>query len=265
MPRSGLPGSARPPPGARRVHRPRVDRRRSHPCFRRRRSPAPGRCGCRRRGRCRTRGSCRTRSEPPSSRHSKVEPPSVDVKLKSALEEPLGSARAGRDRRVGRGRVHRPRVGLRSGLGVARRRRSPGRRRCGRPRRGTSSSSGSSTPRTSLRRAGTGRRRRASLALKSKLAPVALVGSAGAESIDVTGRVRSTVTFTMSSPVFEPTSRGDGAERRVPVGRERPGGGVRRRRRRCRGRPSCRSSSRCSRRCRRRTRRRRRRRRGSSL
>ena len=34
----------------------------------------------------------------------------------------------------------------------------------------------------------------------------ALAGSAGAESIDVTGRVRSTVTFTMSSPVFEPTS-----------------------------------------------------------
>ena len=45
-----------------------------------------------------------------------------------------------------------------------------------------------------------------SLALKSKVAPVALVGSAGAESIDVTGRVRSTVTLTMSSPVFEPTS-----------------------------------------------------------
>ena len=31
-------------------------------------------------------------NEPPSSRHSKDEPPSVEVKLKSALEELLGSA-----------------------------------------------------------------------------------------------------------------------------------------------------------------------------
>src|SRR6185295_14195020 len=138
-------------------------------------------------------------------RHSKLEPPSVEVKLKSALDELLGSDGVAVIDVSGAvvstvhvyvcgvaapfpaasvawtSNVWEPSASEEYLFGLEQAAKEP-----------PSSRHWKVTP--------------PSLALKSKVAPVALVGSAGAESIDVTGRVRSTVTLTMSSPVFEPTS-----------------------------------------------------------
>jgi hypothetical protein len=57
-----------------------------------------------------------------------------------------------------------------------------------------------------------------SLELKSNVAAELELGSAGAESIVVSGIVRSMVTLTTSVPVFEPVSTATARRARLPSG-----------------------------------------------
>ena len=175
-------------------------------------------------------------NEPPSIRHSKVEPPSVEVKLKSALDGLLGSDGARRDRRVGRGRVHRPRVRLRSRLGIS----------GGVGRLDVEGVGAFAEGRVALR-ARAGRERAsvepalegdASLAraeVEARAGRARRVGGGRVDRCDrprpVDGDVDDVLTGVRADV------RGDRAERRVPVGRERPRGGVGRSRVRAEGDP----------------------------